>query len=308
MAPRGRPSTDLHRHRLLRCPGRRGDWPRPTTITEVRSFLGLAGYYRQFVEGFAKLSTHLTRLTRKGIKFIWSEDCQRRFEELKQRLMSAPILTLPVMGKGFAISNNASHSSLGCVLIKHGRVIAYASRQLKEYEKNYPMHDLKLAAVVFALKLWRHYLYGSIVRFSLIIKVSSKRFAGSLRSSGPLIEHFLPLFCGFARPLISGAADLSAPGPARDPVFSWHITPPRLVRRGTATVALPRGSALLCSFRWPYYIKGSYLLAASLHASLAWEVHQHLRLVRMTLAIIEVRQLAINHSSGSFAPGFSSTP
>ena len=136
------------------------DWPRPTTVTEVRSFLGLAGYYRRFVEGFAKLSTPLTRLTRKGIKFVWSEACQRSFDELRQRLTSAPILALPVMGEGFVIYSDASHSGLGCVLMQHGRVIAYASRQLKDYEKNYPTHDLELAAVVFALKLWRHYLYG----------------------------------------------------------------------------------------------------------------------------------------------------
>ncbi len=109
------------------------DWPRPTTITEVRSFLGLAGYYHWFVEGFAKLSTPHTRLTRKGIKFIWSEACQRSFENLKLRLMSAPILTLLVMGEGFVIYSNASHSGLGCVLMKHDRVIACASRQLKDF-------------------------------------------------------------------------------------------------------------------------------------------------------------------------------
>ncbi len=99
------------------------DWPIPMTVTEVRSFLGLAGYNCRFVEGFAKLSTPLTRLIRKGIKFIWNEACQRRFEDLKLRLMSTPILTLPVMREGFVIYNDASHSCLGCVLMQHGRVI-----------------------------------------------------------------------------------------------------------------------------------------------------------------------------------------
>nr|CAD1842569.1 unnamed protein product [Ananas comosus var. bracteatus] len=87
-------------------------------------------------------------------------DSMRSFDELRQRLTSAPILALPVMGERFVIYSDASHSGLGCVLMQHGRVIAYASRQLKDYEKNYPTHDLELAAVVFALKLWRHYLYG----------------------------------------------------------------------------------------------------------------------------------------------------
>ncbi len=88
-----------------------------TTITEVRSFFRLAGYSRWFVEGFAKLSTPLTRLTRKRIKFIWSEACQRSFEKLKLRLMSTPILALPVIREGFVIYNDASLSGLGCVLM-----------------------------------------------------------------------------------------------------------------------------------------------------------------------------------------------
>ncbi|OAY70091.1 Transposon Tf2-9 polyprotein [Ananas comosus] len=136
------------------------DWPRPTSMTEVRSFIGLAGYYRRFVEGFAKLSTPLTRLTHKGTKFIWNDACERSFQELKQRLTTAPILTLPIAGAGYVIYSDTSFNGLGCVLMQDGKVIAYASRQLKDYERNYPTHDLELAAVIFALKLWRHYLYG----------------------------------------------------------------------------------------------------------------------------------------------------
>nr|GFB94899.1 putative reverse transcriptase domain-containing protein [Tanacetum cinerariifolium] len=82
------------------------------------------------------------------------------FEELKQRLVSAPVLTLPSGSGGFQIYSDASKKGLGCVLMQHGKVIAYASRQLKPYEVNYPTYDLELAAVVFALKIWRHYLYG----------------------------------------------------------------------------------------------------------------------------------------------------
>ncbi|GJV62703.1 putative nucleotidyltransferase, ribonuclease H [Tanacetum coccineum] len=124
-------------------------WPRPTTVTEVRSFLGLAGYYRRFVEGFSRLALPLTQLMRKGEKFVWTDERQESFEELKRRLVSAPILTLPSGSGGFQIYSDASK-----------KVIAYASRQLKPYEVNYPTHDLELAAVVFALKIWRHYLYG----------------------------------------------------------------------------------------------------------------------------------------------------
>ncbi|GJT26510.1 putative nucleotidyltransferase, ribonuclease H [Tanacetum coccineum] len=135
-------------------------WPRPTSVTEVRSFLGLAGYYRRFVEGFSRLALPLTKLMRKGEKFIWNEEREKSFEELKQCLVSSPILTLPSGSGGFQIYSDASKKGLGCVLMQHGKVIAYASRQLKPYEVNYPTHDLELAAVVFALKIWRHYLYG----------------------------------------------------------------------------------------------------------------------------------------------------
>ena len=135
-------------------------WSRPTNVTEVRSFLGLAGYYRRFVEGFSKIAIPLTQLTRKNNRFEWSDACEKSFQELKQRLISAPVLAIPSGSGGFVIYSDASMKGLGCVLMQHGRVIAYASRQLKEYEQNYPTHDLELAAVVFVLKIWRHYLYG----------------------------------------------------------------------------------------------------------------------------------------------------
>nr|GEZ70534.1 retrotransposon protein, putative, Ty3-gypsy subclass [Tanacetum cinerariifolium] len=135
-------------------------WPRPTSVTELRSFLGLAGYYRSFVEGFSRLALPLTKLMRKGEKFFWNEEREKSFEELKQRLVSAPVLTLPSGSGGFQIYSDASKKGLGCVLMQHGKVIAYASRQLKPYEVNYPTHDLELAVVGFTLKIWRHYLYG----------------------------------------------------------------------------------------------------------------------------------------------------
>ena len=91
---------------------------------------------------------------------MWSKEHQSSFEELKKKLISAPMLTIPSSSGGFVIYSDASHQGLGCVLMQHGKVVAYASRQLKPYEKNYPTHDLELAAVVFALKIWRHYLYG----------------------------------------------------------------------------------------------------------------------------------------------------
>nr|GFC41679.1 putative reverse transcriptase domain-containing protein [Tanacetum cinerariifolium] len=105
-------------------------WPRPTTVTEVRSFLGLAGYYRRFVEGFSLLALPLTKLMRKGEKFVWNEEREKSFKELKRRLVSSPVLTLPSGTGGYQIYSDASKKGLGCILMQHGKVIAYASRQL----------------------------------------------------------------------------------------------------------------------------------------------------------------------------------
>ncbi|XP_073152036.1 uncharacterized protein [Henckelia pumila] len=137
------------------------DWPRPKTVTEIRSFLGLAGYYRKFVEVFFSIAIPLTKLTQKNSKLNWDETCENSFEILKKKLASTPVLTLPAEGKDFTIYSDASKGGLGCVLMQDGRLIAYASRQLKPYEQNYLTHDLELAVVVFALKIWRHYLYGA---------------------------------------------------------------------------------------------------------------------------------------------------
>ncbi|KAL4388247.1 hypothetical protein GQ457_09G020500 [Hibiscus cannabinus] len=106
------------------------------------------------------IATPLTKLLRKNAPFCWSDEQHVSFEKLKYVLTQAPVLVQPESGKDFVVYSDASHTGLGCVLMQDGRVVAYASRQLKTHERNYPTHDLELAAVVFALKIWRHYLYG----------------------------------------------------------------------------------------------------------------------------------------------------
>jgi len=135
-------------------------WEPPKTMTEIRSFLGLAGYYRRFIEGFSKIATPLTQLTKKGQAFVWTEKCENSFQELKKRLTTSPVLALPDPTGHFVIFCDASKMGLGCVLMQDRRVVAYSSRQLRTHEKNYPTHDLELAAIVFALKIWGHYVYG----------------------------------------------------------------------------------------------------------------------------------------------------
>ncbi|GJY62860.1 putative reverse transcriptase domain-containing protein [Tanacetum coccineum] len=136
-------------------------WASPKSLTEIRQFLGLTGYYRKFIEGFSKIAKSMTKLTQKNVKFDWGEKEEAAFQLIKQKLCSAPILALPKVSENFVVYCDASHKGLGAVLMQNEKVIAYASRQLKIHEKNYTTHDLELRAVVFALKIWRHYLYGT---------------------------------------------------------------------------------------------------------------------------------------------------
>ena len=105
-------------------------------------------------------ATPMTRLLQKNVRFEWSEKCQASFEKVKAFLTEAPVLTQSTYGKEYVIFSDASLNGLGCVLMQEGKVVAYASRHLKAHEKNYPKHYLELEAIVFALKIWRHYLYG----------------------------------------------------------------------------------------------------------------------------------------------------
>ena len=130
------------------------DWESPTSVPEIRSFLVLAGYYRRFIPEFSKIAKPMTELLKKGVKFYWSSQCEEAFQKLKTLLTSAPILAQPDTTKPFDVYCDASGTGLGCVLMQENRVIAYASRSLKRHEENYPTHDLELAAVVHALKIY----------------------------------------------------------------------------------------------------------------------------------------------------------
>jgi hypothetical protein len=137
------------------------EWSVPTTVTEVQSFLGLAGYYRRFIEGFSKIAKPMTSLLEKGREFKWDEKYQDSFNQLKLKLMSPLMLVMSDLRKGFDIYCDACGQGLGCVLMQDGHVITYTSRQLRKHELNNPTHDLELAVVVHALKIWRHYVMGT---------------------------------------------------------------------------------------------------------------------------------------------------
>src|SRR5438105_4821528 len=138
------------------------DWKSPTSVMEIRSFLGLAGYYRRFIQDFSKITKPMTKLLQKEAKFIWTSDYEAAFQQLKTLLTTAPVLTQPDITKSFDVYCDASGTGLGCVLMQEGKVISYASRQWRKHEEHYPTHDLEVAVVVHALKIWRHYLLGHV--------------------------------------------------------------------------------------------------------------------------------------------------
>jgi hypothetical protein len=129
------------------------NWKPPTTVHQVRSFLGMAGYYRRFIPDFSKTSKPITELLRNDVKFVWSLECEKAFQTLKKLLTTAPVLAQPDIEKLFDVYCDTSGTGIGCVVMQEGRVIAYASRQLKRHEEHYPTHDLELAVVVHALKI-----------------------------------------------------------------------------------------------------------------------------------------------------------
>ena len=139
-------------------------WKPPRNVTEVRSFLSLVRYYRRFVKGFSIITFTLTKLIWKWVKFEWDDKCQSSFNQLKKILVEVLVLTQPTPGREYFMYSDASRIGVRCVLMQDGKVVAYASRQMKQQKKNYPTHDLELAAVVFTLKIWRYYLYGEKCR------------------------------------------------------------------------------------------------------------------------------------------------
>lgn len=144
------------------------DFPVPRNVSEVRQFMGLASYYRQFVKNFAAIAQPLHALTRKGTGYHWTSEHQIAFEELKTNLTKAPILAYPSFGQNFTLETDASIRGIGAVLSQkqadgRSHPVAFASRGLSAAEQNYSITDLESLAVVWGVSHFRAYLYGQRV-------------------------------------------------------------------------------------------------------------------------------------------------
>jgi hypothetical protein len=128
------------------------DWKPPRTVHQVRSFIGLASYYRRFIPNFSKIAKPITNLLKKEEKYVWNVERDEAFQTLKKLLTTSLVLAQPDITKSFDAYCDASCTGLGCVLMQDSHVIVYSSQQLRHHEEYYPMHDLELAAIVLALR------------------------------------------------------------------------------------------------------------------------------------------------------------
>ena len=161
------------------------EWPQPQNVKEVRQFMGLCAYYRRFIHQFAKIARPLHQLTEKNRPFVWDNDCQRAFVELKRLLTSSPILAYPVVGSPYLLETDASAESLGSILsqVQDGeeRVICYHSRTFTKAERNYCVTRRELLAIIDSVKHFRHYIYGS----KCVVRTDHGSLAWLMRFANP---------------------------------------------------------------------------------------------------------------------------
>jgi hypothetical protein len=143
------------------------EWPTPKDVSDIGSFMGLEEYYKRFIKGFSKIGCPITALQRKGVKFIWTPECEERFQTIKHLLTHVPMLKIVDPDNDFHMFTNVCKEGLGGFPMQEGSIVCYEYQKLNEHEVNYVTRDLELAAIMHTLKMWRHYLLGR--KFVLMI-------------------------------------------------------------------------------------------------------------------------------------------
>ena len=142
------------------------DWPQPKNVKHIQQFLGLANYFRKFIQGYSHMATPLTNLTKKSAAWVWTPKCQQAYEKIKESLTTAPLLKMPDPSQPFEVVADASKTAVGAVLLQNGHPICYASRKFIPAELNYSVTDQEALASIHAVKIWRCYLEGT--KFTLV--------------------------------------------------------------------------------------------------------------------------------------------
>ena len=220
------------------------DIPPPKTATEVRSFLGLAGYYRRYVKGFAAIAAPLHALTRKDALFHWSEDCQAAFDQLKNRLTTSPITAFPDFSQAFRLYTDASTAGLGAILaqVRDGkeRIICCASRALNKAEKSYPATKLECLAIVWAVAKFRPYLMA--IPFEVFTDHYALQWLKTMRTGSALLHRWSAALeeydytvrhrPGKVQTHVDGLSRLPVgPAPSEDTIFHLDIQDEEEARR-----------------------------------------------------------------------------
>ena len=155
------------------------DWPVPTNVQELRAFLGFANYLRKFIQGYANVVAPLTALLKGGVAFLWSQECQRAFLQVKHAITSAPVLAMPDPNEPYEVVCDASGYGLGAVLLQHGKPVAFESCRMTPAERNYGAGEQELLATIHALRVWRCYLEGAPHQFTLVTDHAPNTFLQS---------------------------------------------------------------------------------------------------------------------------------
>jgi hypothetical protein len=277
------------------------DWKPPKSVHQIRSFLRLAGYYRRFIPDFSRIAKPKTELLKKGVEFVWSEACEKSFHTLRQHLTSALVLVQPNNSKPFEVFCDASGTGLGCVLMQEGRVIAYASQALRPHEINYPTHDLELAAVVHALKIWRHYIMGN--HCNIFTDHKSLKYIFT-QSNLNMRQRWLCTSCGSSR----GSSSTTRPRAGSSSTTS--PTPRARVPRHVAGLITRLVTPLIVDYFAYAARPGASARRAARHAARRAARRRLLRLMQACRRLLRIRRASgcLGTSRGSSRRSSSTTP
>jgi len=273
------------------------DWPTPTQVTHVRSFLGTAGYYRKFIQGFSRIASPLSELTMDNVKFEWTSKQESAFRALKSSIVASPVLILPDPTKPFVVHTDASGFAIGAVLQQdHGaglQPIAYLSKKMLDPETRYPVHEQELLAIIHAIKTWRHYLMGT--KFTVMTDHRSLQYFKTQPILSGRQSRWKDVIADydFEIEYIEGKTNIVADGLSRR--HDHHHSSQLLQVVPSVASSSDTVSAVVIEPVVPYRINAVTTLLADIHQSMTTD-REYQRLLKEKKSVLEVAHLHIEKS------------